>query len=591
MYNAMIGTKYTENYLDFVNNFYTEINLSNAMKVVARIGLSAKRNDGEEFLPALHSKYSGPPYTDPAYNDKRGSYRLDNGKSSSYSGDLIATYYKEFGKHLLFANGTFQISENKYQAYANTAEGFPTDKGADITFARRYAEGTRPIGTSSLARNIGFLGMANYSYDNRYYADFTLRYDASSLFGSDNRWTPGWSVGLGWNLHNESFLKSSRIVETLKLRMSYGLTGNQSFQTNEAVGTYLFYSDDDALYNNNTGAYLSRLPNPMLRLEHKNDFNVGIDAEIKGVSLKVDVHNSLTENRIATITTSMTSGFRNLKENLGVTRNTGLDIALNVPVIQRPGGFLSVFGTIAYNKDKIVRLSESMREYNKRQEDVAADRGNNKPVLIYKDGQSMNTIWVVPSLGIDPMTGQEIYVKQNGSMTYTYDPLDLRPMGINKPLYNGNFGFTAEYRGFGITTTFRFLGGGQLYNQALIDRVENVDMDYNVDRRVFLGRWKEPGQNAQFKRLGTFQYAGDAKAYQEVTRASSRFLQDRNELTWGVLSAYYLLPSPLVNKLDLQRVKLSFYMNDIYTFSSVKVERGLDYPFARTMSLSLSVTF
>lgn len=442
MYDAQLGTLYAESYFDFLNNFYAELNLFDALKVVARLGVSTKRSDADEFLPALHSSFAE--YTMDADKEKRGSYRLDNGKGSSYSGDLIITYYKNFDKHSLFVNGTYSIAEDKYSTYMHRAEGFPTDKGADITFARRYAEGSRPIGTSGLTRNISFLGMANYTYDNRYYVDFNLRYSASSLFGTGNRWTPGWSVGVGWNLHNESFLKDFTNLRRLKLRGSYGVTGNQNFNTNEAVGTYLFYTDSEALYHNNTGAYLSKLPNPWLKMEERKDLNVGLEMDIKGFSLKVEAYNSLTENMITSITTSLSSGFKNVKENLGKVRNTGIEVAVNLPIVQTSNGFLSLHSSIASNKNKIVELSESLKEYNERQEKAAADKGNSTPVLIYKDGQSMNTLWVVPSLGIDPMNGQEIYVKQDGSKTYTYDALDLKPLGNSKPKYTGIFGLTAE---------------------------------------------------------------------------------------------------------------------------------------------------
>lgn len=362
----------------------------------------------------------------------------------------------------------------------NIAEGFPTDKGADITFARRYAENSRPIGSSALRRSVSFLAIANYTYDNRYFTDFQLRYSASSLFGSDNRWAPGWSVGVGWNVNNEAFMEGARdVVRVLKLRASYGVTGNQNFNTNEAVGTYLFYTDADALYNGNAGAYLSKLPNPWLKQERRKDLNMGLDADLKWLSVRFDMYSSDTENMITDITTSLTSGFSRVKENLGLIRNQGFELAVNCPVVRNDNGFASIFASVASNRNKIIRLSDSMKEYNARQEKAAADKGNSAPVLIYKDGQSMNTIWVVPSLGIDPMTGQEIYVKQDGTMTYTYDALDLRPLGNSNPKYSGVFGFTAEYKGFGISTTFRFLNGGQYYNQALINRVENVDI-WNV---------------------------------------------------------------------------------------------------------------
>ena len=232
-----------------------------------------------------------------------------------------------------------------------------------------------------------------------------------------------------------------------------------------------------------------------------------------------------------------------------------------------------------------------MRTYNQLQEQEAADKGNNRPVLKYVDGMSMTAIWAVPSLGIDPMNGQEIYLKKDGSRTYVYDPLDMIVAGDTKPTARGHFGFTAEYKGFGFSSTFRYLYGGQMYNQTLVDRVENIEIDYNVDRRVLLGRWQTPGQIAPFKRLGTFRYTDDATMRQAKTQPTTRFVQDRNELTWGTATLYYDIPSRIVNNWNMERVRFSVYMNDILTLSSIEIERGLTYPFARTVSCSLSITF
>lgn len=203
----------------------------------------------------------------------------------------------------------------------------------------------------------------------------------------------------------------------------------------------------------------------------------------------------------------------------------------------------------------------------------------------------MNTIWAVRSLGIDPQTGNEVYVKRNGELTYTYDENDQVPAGNSLEKYRGTFGFNAEYKGFGLSTTFRYATGYQKYNSTLVERVENVDMNYNVDKRALYGRWKEPGQVAQFKRLGTFQYDGDAQAYQEKTRPTTRFVQDESLLTWGALNVYYEFQPDVLKSLRMSRLKISFNMNDIATFSSVKVERGYSYPFARTMSFSLIGSF
>lgn len=130
-----------------------------------------------------------------------------------------------------------------------------------------------------------------------------------------------------------------------------------------------------------------------------------------------------------------------------------------------------------------------------------------------------------------------------------------------------------------------------MYNQTLVDRVENIDVAFNVDKRVLSGRWQTPGQHALYKRLGTFTYEGDPTSRKEMTRATSRFVQDWNELTWGAASLYYDFPKFFTDNLKIQRARFSVYMNDILTISSIELERGLSYPFARTLSCSLSITF
>ncbi|MFA5713470.1 MAG: TonB-dependent receptor [Bacteroidales bacterium] len=590
MYDAQIGTVNKASYLDFTNNFYAELKATESFKVIGRVGISAKRSDADEFLPANHSTFSTSTYlNNELLRLTRGSYRLDNGKSSNFSGDINASYTKNIKEHFISANIGAYIGESMYSAYLHRAEGFPNNQIADITFAKQYAEGSRPVGLSSLNREISFLATANYSYNNKYLADATYRLSASSLFGRDNRWSPGWSFGVGWNIHYEDFLKDLTFIKQLKLRSSIGVTGNQNFETSYAVGTYRYFTD--ANYGGFTGAYAANLPNPALKWEQKSDFNIGLDAIIGPLQLRADYYDSRTENMVTNVSVSPSTGFSMVKDNLGLVGNKGVEAYASLTLFQRREGFVNIYGSIAHNKNHIITLSESMRAYNALQEQEAANKGNNRPVLIYKDGMSMNAIWAVRSLGIDPMNGQEIYLKQDGSRTYLYDPLDLQVVGDMMPKARGHFGATAEYKGFGFSTTFRYQFGGQMYNQTLVDRVENIDINFNVDRRVLLGRWTTPGQIAPFKRLGTYQTADDPMAYQEMTRATDRFVQDRNELIWGSATLYWELPHRVVQSWKLERVRFSLYMNDIFTLSSIKVERGLEYPFARTLSCSLSITF
>lgn len=581
MYDATIGTSFKSSYLQFTNNFYAEWLINKDIKATARVGVSQERSDADNFYPAQHSMFAT--YTSQSDILKRGKYIMENGKTNSLSGDFNINYNKKTGEHSLFANAGYFISEDKYQAYQHTAEGFSNSQSADITFARQYAAGTTPIGSSSINRQASFLFAASYDYANRYLADATLRESASSLYGADNRWATSWSFGLGWNIHNEKVLKTVSWLKQLKLRASVGLTGNQNFNTNAAIATYKYYPGVTygGIYNPMTGSYLSNMPNSKLKWEQKKDYNAGLDLKISDLSLSFDYYSADTENMLTDVTIPTSTGFSTVKDNLGLVRNSGIELKGNYTLWKNRNGFINLYGSFTYNKNKIVRLSDSMKAYNEKMMKQAEDKSTSVPVLMYQDGYSMNTIWAVPSAGIDPQTGQEIYIKKDGSYTYTYSANDMVASGNSAPKYRGTGGFSAEYKGIGLSATISYLSGCQLYNSTLVDRVENVDISYNVDRRLLAGRWTTPGQATQYKKFQS----------DEVTRATTRFVQDRRELNLSAISAYYEFPATFYNRLHMQRLLVSFNINDVATFSSVKIERGLNYPFARTMSLSLTGTF
>lgn len=393
---------------------------------------------------------------------------------------------------------------------------------------------------------------------------------------------------MAWNLHNEPFLRNQKLLKQFKIRATAGLTGNQSYDTNEAVATYLYYTD--ATYHGQTGSYLSKMPNPALKWEQRMEYNVGADIMIHRATIAFDYYNAVTENMLTKVSIPTSAGFDEVKDNLGKVRNRGIEAKLSYTLWQGKQGYATVFGSIAYNKNIIISLSESLKAYNEKMLALAQDKSNSSPVLIYQDGMPMNAIWAVPSLGIDPTTGMEIYVKKDGTLTYEYDSSDMVAAGVSAPEYKGNFGFAFEYKGIGLSATCTFLGGGQRYNETLVNKVENVDIHYNVDRRVLYGRWQYPGQNAMFKKLGSYTDA-DGNQHDEKTRATTRFVQDDNSLTFSSLNVYYEFNPKLISKLRLKRLRLAFYMNNIATLSSIRIERGTLYPFARSMSFQLTGTF
>ena len=578
LYDATIGTSLKSTYAQITNNFYTEWTIDPSWKATLRIGAMQKRNDADSFYPASHSMFVS--YLE--YDEtklRRGRYIMENGKASELSGDLNINYNHTFGKHNLFGNAGYFIAERKYQAYQETVEGFANSAIADATFARQYLENSTPTGYASTNREMSFLLAASYDYGNRYLADATLRESASSLYGADKRWANSWSIGLGWNLHNEQFMKPVKWLKQMKIRGSYGLTGNQNFNSNAAIPTFNYYTGFS--YVGYMGAYLSNMPNSELMWEQKKDLNIGFDLKAGPLSLTFDWYTADTKNMLTDVTIPTSTGFSTVKDNLGLVRNSGIELKASITPWQNKDGFVNLYGSFVYTKNKIVELSESMREYNERMLKLAESTSQSAPVLMYQDGLSMNTIWAVQSAGIDPQTGLEVYIKKDGTQTYDYDASDMIAAGDATPKYRGNAGFTAEYKGFGLTATLTYLAGGQMYNSTLVDRVENADIQYNVDRRVLTGRWKEPGQITQYKGF-------DATT---KTRATTRFVQDRNELSLSSISTYYEFPRSIYSRLAMQRLRFAVYLNNVATFSSIKVERGTSYPFARTLSFALTATF
>lgn len=586
LFNSTLNSKNESGYFNFINNFYLEWDFLPNFKATTRIGIDIKRSDADEFYPSRHTMFEN--FVGEMEN-RKGSYQVNNGESTNLYGDLNVQWSKNQDKNFYFVNGGFNVSERKYSEVVHTVEGFPSSRFDDIIFGRGYALDSRPTGLSGVAREIGFLAIGSYAYDNRFLSDVTLRTNASSLFGADKRWATFWSLGLGWNIHNENFLKDS-FIEQLKVRGSLGSTGNQNFNTNESVATYAYYLEDR--YQGFPGSYLENLSNSLLQWETKFDYNFGLDSKIGNLSLRFDYYESYTENLITDINTPTSTGFETVKENLGRVKNSGIEVDASYLVWSQGRNFLNLNVGIATNQNEILELSDALQTFNEQREQEALESETGAPVLKYEDGMSLDAIWAVPSQGIDPATGREVFVKQDGSTTFDWDTNDLRVVGNSNPKYRGVFGLSGEYEGFGLVIRGRYLGGAQLYNQTLIDKVENVDMNYNVDRRALIGRWRDVGQETFFKGLRYYNYETDAYNYTNIaTRASSRFVQDREELDIASVNVYYDFKQSMIESLNLKRLKIGFIMNNVAQFSSIRIERGTSYPFARSMSFNLTANF
>ena len=579
LYNASIGTKNFSKYTEYTENFYIEWRPLEALRFTGRVGYTYQTNKREDFWPGDHTAFAE--WTGDYYF-KRGQYSITDAESETLSSDLTANYSGQFGKHLIIANAAWSLNSNTSDSHGMTAWGFLNNHVDHISFAKQYADNGIPSGSEYTTRSIGITGAVNYSYNDRYMADLSIRYNGSSAFGADNRWGSFWSAGLGWNLHKESFVEQLGFVDLLKLRASYGITGNQNFNPYQAKATYKFYSD--VIYDNITGAYLMAMANDELKWQQTTDLNIGLDMQLfRVLNVRLDVYQSKTKDALLDLTLPTSTGFNSYKENLGNVENLGFDATVNWKIYSKGTDFFSVNTTIGHNKNKVVKINEALRSFNKSQEDEVVEKNITSPIIRYEEGQSMSAIWVVPSLGIDPATGRELFIKKDGTTTYDWSQDDYVVGGDSNPKYHGNFGCSGEYKGIGLTCSFSYRWGGDFYNQTVVNRVENVNIANNVDRRVLHDTWNNVGDIATYKKINRTA---------NTTRMTSRFVERNNELQLASVSCYYDFKyQNWLKKVKMERLRLSFYMNDLFRISTIKTERGTDYPYARSFSFSLTGTF
>lgn len=578
LYNATIGTKNFSKYREVTENFYAEWKLKEYLKLIGRFSYTYKYESREDFYPGDHSSFSewkGDNYF------KRGSYSITDSEAQNVNADITANFSRQWNKHLVFLNAGWNMATSNSDSHGMTAWGFLNNRVDHITFARQYADNGKPSGSESITREIGIIGALNYSYDNRYLLDLSFRTNASSVFGSNSRWGTFWSAGLGWNVHHEAFLKDSEWMKMLKIRGSVGYTGSQNFNPYQAMTTFKFFSDKT--YDNIAGAYLMGLANKDLQWQQTRDVNAGADIQLfKGLTLRFDWYVSNTNNLLVDFTLPTSTGFSSYKENLGESENKGYDATMNWQLYRNPKtqSFVSVYGSIAHNTNKLKKISDALKSFNKDQDESTGDLTS--PLTRYEEGQSTSAIWGVRSLGIDPINGKEILLTKDGNTTYTWNAADQVVIGESNPKYRGNLGLNSEYKGVGLNVSLSYRWGGDYYNQTLVSRVENVNIANNVDRRVFEGTWQNPGDITAYKKISNTP---------TTTRPTSRFVEKYNELSLASVNIYYDFKFLNLKKYRLERLKFAFYMSDICQISTVKTEKGLSYPFARSFSFSLQATF
>lgn len=580
-------------------NFYNSFDHSGYDEVTDDLSLNWRITDGLRLrgqFSVLMRSSTGDLYKDPAsasYSASTGNINGEKTESTQkrtvIDGSLSLMYNNTFKGH----NLNICLSSNMRQTQSTASEtryrGFP---GGDLVSSNYAAEVYgKPSSSDNTTRLVGALLTSNYTYNNIYLADLTGRIDGSSEFGSDKRWSMFWSTGAGINIHNYDFMKSNELFSMLKFRASYGLTGKTNFSLYSAKDMYQLQTD--SWYPTGYGVFLYQMGNPNLKWERKYTLDYGVEIGLwhDKIYLKASAYDERTIDLITDYTIPSSTGFTSYKENMGKVKNTGVELELRARLYSDRNWLFQLYGSFARNKNTIIEISQAMRDYNKRVEELfsgynpesSSDSKYAKTYLKYYEGASLTSIYGMKSLGISPTNGKEIYLRRNGDVTDVWSADEWTIIGDTAPKGQGSFGYTLSYKQLSMFASFLYTFGGDAYNNTLVSYVENADIkNDNVDKRVLLDRWQKPGDITTMK---------DIRDRNVTTGASSRFVQKNNTLQWSSLTMSYNFRPEQLKKLHLSGLRLSFTMNDLFYWSTIRQERGLDYPYSRSFNLTTNIIF
>lgn len=596
LYESTLGNYNTTSYDEYVNNLSFNWYINDYWMAKGQFSVSKRYNRSEKFVDPLSSSTSAISESASSQKDKLGDLYTTSGNNLNLTGNAFIYYNQSFGKHNLNGSAGWEVNTSTYDNVSAHYRGFPSGQFHSLNYANEiYKKPTKSEGTS---RMVSMLATANYTWNNIYLLDLSVRFDGSSEFGSNQRWAPFFSTGAGINIHNYDFLKGNKYINKLKLRGSYGRTGKVNFPDYAAQTVYepLF----DEWYATGYGAVLMALGNKDLTWEKTDKYDFGIETQLfnERLTLDFDYYYEKTFDLVNDVSLSNTSGFSTYKNNMGEVENKGFELTARYDAIKNKNWLVAFWGNIAHNTNKILKISDSQRAYNQRvaefykkeqinQEDIGSsltDANYSVPIAQYEEGQSLTSIWAVKSLGIDPTTGKEIFLNRDGTVTDKWDATQEVVCGNTQPDFNGAFGVNISYRQWSLFASFLYEWGGQQYNQTLVDRVENAKIAQgNVDLRVLTDRWQKPGDVAQFKNI---------KDASLTTLPTSRFVQDNSFLRLNALTLTYDFSREwLKRNLGLRMLRLEASTSDLINWNSVRQERGLSYPKSYKFNFSVKAQF
>ena len=441
----------------------------------------------------------------------------------------------------------FTMQESRQDFSTITGTGFPSNDVIKISTA---ANSTGSSNSSSFGF-LSYLGRVNYSFKGKYLANFTVRSDGSSRFGTNTRYGTFPSGSVGWVISEESFLSSSPVLSNLKLRASYGTIGNAGIGNFTWRGAYSL----GAAYNGSGGTAPAILENPDLSWEKTTQLNIGVDVGLfkDRVSLTADYFTKNTTDLLLEKDVPGTTGFKTTQSNFGEIENRGFEVSLNATVLRKQDFEWSTNINFSHIENEVV--------------DVLNDGQIVSRNFVILEGEALSQLYLIKFLGVDPFTGDAVFEDINSDGIINLD--DRQPVGSGIPNYFGGFSNTFRYKGLSLDVFFQFSGGNKIYNQSR-HAYENYGslqsgIPYGNQSKNSLDYWKQPGDITDIPRPSL---AGPGDADAQWQRFSTQYLEDGDFVRLKNVKLAYNIPSSLIEKWGLSSVQVYAQGRNLITWTN-----------------------
>ena len=557
-----------------------------------------------------NTDYRGKVYENPLVGDgTAGPGRLNqtSTRSLTQTFNQLITYKRTFGDH----NVDVLLGHENYEYKYEYLYGMKTEE----TLSGLYEFGNF-VNISSLSsytdnyKKESYFGRLNYDYKGKYYASASYRRDGSSRFIKENRWGNFWSFGLSWRINEENFMKSIDWVNSLKVRASYGETGNDGILDSDGENSYYPYQTVYGLgYKNwnEAGAYFKTIANPKLKWETQVSTDLAIEFGLfNRLNGTIEYFNKESKDLLFDVAQPSSTGVTSITQNIGKVRNSGVEIDLDYKFIDSKTWKLSFGANATFLKNKITKLPETMQA-----------NGHISGTKRWLEGRSIYDFWLRQWYGVNPKNGDGLFyldtkayaeasaenkveiektiVDIDGQKyTNSYKNAKYDYSGSSIPKVYGGFNLKVSYKNFDLSTIFSYQLGGKVLDTNYGTMMSTGKLGYAMSPDL-KGSWKKEGDITNIPRLDS-----NAAHNTSISATSTRFLTSSDYLNLRSVNLGYLVPNKWTKKAMLQTVRLNFTAENLFM---IKARQGLnpmanysgvtynEYMPTRNFTLGLNVSF